>query len=695
MAVEVKFQADVSAAVQSIKQLEKANAEAAKSGNADATALDRGRMAQDALKQAHAVRDAAQAAKEEAEARIKLQAAALAAAKADAKGADASTEEGKAKLQNLKDQQDAMDRLLDRARKLKKQVTGGDELIGRAQNAARPAMADVSAASQKIRNNVEYKATVKDETGSGFSAILRSARSTGQKINATFKRVSDKIGGLFKGISGGVAAVAGFAGISLGLSAIRQEIDRMDNLSKLSRSLGMTGEQMQVLQYAADSANVPIEQLNNAIPKVAKVVADAGRGSAEATGKLDRLGLSLEDLQGKSTYEQLQLVAGAISRIQDPTERSARAMEMFGETGARMVDMLSGLAGAEANLRAQGGIISEEQLQAAEAFNQALTNIHRNIVSALMNSGFVGWLADVAEGFNAMATNASRMEQLGVYDRDRAIETVISEAQAAGKIDPKKADQLRSAKNHKGGDLKLPPGADPMDRAIQIKQQQIMDERKRELDAMLAAGGFSRIAKGADNQTREKSPEEARAEAEKANAEKRKKEAEAAERARKAKEAAEAEARKKEEEKTQREIAALDKQLQDLGKLNRGPQTRAEYIQEQLDKAQKAAPGQFESRRAAIEQAAGEAFDRKEAGESARNKVEALQKELDSVRNQGRSSEYQGDAIRRIGGTIGGAGSVERYQQTLVRQSADQLKKMTEIYNRIDQIKRDNPHVFR
>ncbi len=690
MAVEVKFQADVSAAVQSIKQLEKANAEAAKSGNADASALDRGRMAQDALKQAHAVRQAAAAAKEETEARIKLQAAALAAAKADAKGADASTEAGKAKLQNLKDQQDAMDRLLDRARKLKKQVTGGDELIGRAQNASRSAMADVSAASQKIRNKVEYKATVKNETGSGFSAILRSARSAGQKINATFKKVSDKIGRLFRGVSGGVAAVAGFAGISLGLSAIRQEIDRMDNLSKLSRSLGMTGEQMQVLQYAAQSANVPIEQLNNAIPKVSKVISDAGRGSAEAVGKLDRLGLSLEDLRGKSTYEQMQLVAGAISGIQDPTERSARAMEMFGESGARMVDMLSGLAGAEANLRAQGGIISEEQLQAAEAFNQALTNIHRNIVSALMNSGFVKWLADVAEGFNAMATNASRMEQLGVYDRERAVDTVINEALAAGKIDQKKADQLRSVKNYKGGDLKLTPGADPMVHTMQIRQKQIMDERKKELDAMLAAGGFSYIAKGADNQTREKSPEERRAEAEKANAEKKKREAAAAA-TKAAKEEAE---RKKKEEAAQKEIAALDKQLQDLGKINRGPQTREEFIRQELEKAQKAAPSQFESRRVAIEQAAGEAFDRREAGEAARSKVDALQRELDAVRNS-RAEEYQGDSLRRIGGIIGGSGYAERYQQTLVRHSADQLKKLNDIYSRIDQIKRDNPHVFK
>ena len=67
MAVKVEFQADVSSAVQSIKKLERANAEAAKSGDTGSV-VQRGRMAQDALNRAKAVRNAAQAAKEETEA---------------------------------------------------------------------------------------------------------------------------------------------------------------------------------------------------------------------------------------------------------------------------------------------------------------------------------------------------------------------------------------------------------------------------------------------------------------------------------------------------------------------------------------------------------------------------------------------------------------------------------------------------
>ena len=689
MAVKVEFQADVSSAVQSIKKLERANAEAAKSGDTGSV-VQRGRMAQDALNRAKAVRNAAQAAKEETEAQIKLQAAALATAKADAKGADASTEAGKAKLQNLKEQQEAMDRLLDRARELKKQVTGGDELIGRAQNAARPAMADVSAASQKIRENVQYKATVKNETASGFRSIIRGARAASQEIQERFQAVGRRIKNIFGGVKGAFAAVAGFAGVRFGLAEISKEIDRLDNLSKLSRSLGMTGEQMQVLQYAADSANVPIEQLNNAIPKVSKVISDAGRGSSEAAGKLDRLNLSLEDLQGKSTYEQLQMVAGAISRIQDPTERSARAMEMFGETGAKMVDMLSGLAGAEVNLRAQGGIIDEAQLKAAEDFNQALTNIHRNIVSALMNSGFVKWLADVAEGLNAAATNAGRMEQNGIYGLDRASRTVLDEAVASGRITRRRADELYAIREWRG-EVSPQMGVPP---ELQERFRKEQDEKKKELDALLVAGGFSGIANGADSQTREKSPEELQAEVEKANAEKKKREAAAAA-AKAAKEEAE---RKKKEEAVQKEIAALDKQLRDLGKLNRR-QTREEFIPQELEKAQKAAPGQFESRKTDIERAAGEKFDREqraaEQQEAARREVASLEEEARAARERARMAEYQGDSLRRIGGTIGGTAGVDRYKQEMVRRADTQLKTLQGIYERIDQIKRDNPHLFR
>ena len=157
--------------------------------------------------------------------------------------------------------------------------------------------------------------------------------------------------------------------------------------------------------------------------------------------------------------------------------------------------------------------------------------------------------------------------------------------------------------------------------------------------------------------------------------------------------------RKKKEEARQKEIAALDKQLQDLGKLNRGPQTREEFIQQELEKAQKAAPGQYEARKAEIEKAAGDKFDREqraaEQQEAARRKIASLEEETRAARERARMAEYQGDSLRRIGGTIGGTSGVDRYKQEMIRRADTQLKTLQGIYERMDQIKRDNPHVFK
>ena len=142
----------------------------------------------------------------------------------------------------------------------------------------------------------------------------------------------------------------------------------------------------------------------------------------------------------------------------------------------------------------------------------------------------------------------------------------------------------------------------------------------------------------------------------------------------------------------------MDKQLRDLGKVNRR-QTREEFIQQELEKAKKAAPGQFEARKAEIEQAAGDKFDRdrraEEQQEAARREVASLEEEARVARDRARMAEYQGDSLRRIGGTIGGTAGVDRYKQEMVRRADTQLKTLQGIYERIDQIRRDNPHLFR
>lgn len=119
----------------------------------------------------------------------------------------------------------------------------------------------------------------------------------------------------------------------------------IEQTANLSRSLGISYQQLDQLQIAADLAGVSSETLANAFTKAQLTISKAGKGSKEAQAALQSLGLSVTDLEGRSTDVQFQTLANAIAQIADPTERAAAAVAIFGRSGAQLLPVFAELGG--------------------------------------------------------------------------------------------------------------------------------------------------------------------------------------------------------------------------------------------------------------------------------------------------------------------------------------------------------------
>lgn len=117
----------------------------------------------------------------------------------------------------------------------------------------------------------------------------------------------------------------------------------IDSTLKLSRSLGVSYEELRALQLAADLSGASSEQLATAFTRAQVTIAKAGQGSKESVAALRTLGLAVDDLAGKSVTEQFAAIASAITRIQDPAQRAAAAVAIFGRSGAELLPVFSGL----------------------------------------------------------------------------------------------------------------------------------------------------------------------------------------------------------------------------------------------------------------------------------------------------------------------------------------------------------------
>jgi len=101
-----------------------------------------------------------------------------------------------------------------------------------------------------------------------------------------------------------------------------------------------------------------------AINKLQNFMQDAANGGEKQTQAMNALGISMQDLQGKTPTEQLKIFAEKIAAIQNPTERTAMATEVFGEKlGSKLIPLMSNFSGeidqARKKLGSMPGVMDE------------------------------------------------------------------------------------------------------------------------------------------------------------------------------------------------------------------------------------------------------------------------------------------------------------------------------------------------
>jgi hypothetical protein len=129
----------------------------------------------------------------------------------------------------------------------------------------------------------------------------------------------------------------------------------VDRTRQLAQNLGVSYGELRQLQVAADLSGASTDDLAKAFTRAQVTITNAGRGSKEAITALGRLGLSVKDLATQTTTQQFSAIAGAINAIQNPAERAAAAVAIFGRSGAELLPTFRELP---ENLKIAGGFLA-------------------------------------------------------------------------------------------------------------------------------------------------------------------------------------------------------------------------------------------------------------------------------------------------------------------------------------------------
>jgi hypothetical protein len=177
-------------------------------------------------------------------------------------------------------------------------------------------------------------------------------------------------------LRGALVAVAGATALGL---LIKRAIETADGVAKAARAIGVTGEALQELRYAARLAGVPIEQFDKALSQFSVRVGEARNGIGSLTTAFkDSNPELLKAIQGANSVDQaFNIIADAANNAGDSLERNAILAAAFGARfGTRFASLVKGGAEAINQMRQEardlGLVLDEVMLRQAEKANDQL-----------------------------------------------------------------------------------------------------------------------------------------------------------------------------------------------------------------------------------------------------------------------------------------------------------------------------------
>lgn len=205
----------------------------------------------------------------------------------------------------------------------------------------------------------------------------------------------DGVSSAFRALVPSLAAA--FSGASLA-GAFKSAVDGADNFGKLSQKVGATTEALSALAYAGKLSDVGLEDLSSSLEKYGRHLTQTGQGSADL-------------------LTALQAEADVFAKLADGPTKTARAMDLFGKSGAKMIPLLNGgsegLREMTQEAERLGLVISSQTAEQAQQFNDNLTRLESTSkgLATSFTQILLPSLNDVTK--TLVATNKSAWSALG------------------------------------------------------------------------------------------------------------------------------------------------------------------------------------------------------------------------------------------------------------------------------------------
>jgi len=222
------------------------------------------------------------------------------------------------------------------------------------------------------------------EFGSVASQQIKAVGQAMKDFGGKVTEVGQKLAPLSGAAAGALTALGGLA---------YKTVQSADELKTLSQQTGISTDELQKMQYAAELVDVSVEDITGALKKLKPKITEDNKA-------LKDLGVATTNVDGSTRdamdvfYDTLE----ALSKVENETERDQKAMEIFGKSADSLAGIVDdgGAALKQYGQEAEdlGIILDGETLDSLNEVNDTIDRLKGNVTGSLATLG-----ATLAETF--------------------------------------------------------------------------------------------------------------------------------------------------------------------------------------------------------------------------------------------------------------------------------------------------------
>ncbi len=245
-------------------------------------------------------------------------------------------------------------------------------------------------------------------------------------------------------------------------AALQTTLTQVDDITKLARAAGTATEEFSSLRTAATLSGVPIQELGQGLGLLNRRLLETTSGVGRAQNVFRALGVEVVDQNGalRSNVAVLTDVADVFQELPDGPQKTAAAMELFGRSGAKFINLLNSGAEGIRDLQEENTRLG---LTFDETFGRQAEAVNDNIERLTLAGAGLATVFAAAVTPTLVSASEGLLQFLGIAESaapDGRLGALIQERNRLAESDPR---------NRRGRAARLAE----LDRQIDDEQQRI------------------------------------------------------------------------------------------------------------------------------------------------------------------------------------------------------------------------------